>query len=89
MIFKVKITMHSLKLFKFLESVFDLPSLPPSLLGSNFCLSCSGSMLSWGLLAVHSLVLQREWGSLYRFSCYGNASAFKVFNGAVRVLAGK
>ena len=32
MIFKVKITMHSFKLFKFLESVFDLPSLPPPFL---------------------------------------------------------
>ena len=77
--------MHSVKLFKFLESVFDLRS-PPYLLESNFYLSCSGSMLLWGLLACSPLLgIAMRVGKLVGF----RVTATQVCARSLSVLAGK
>ena len=72
-----------MKLFKFLESVFDLPSpLPPHLLEVILSLFF-GSMLLWILFAAHYLVLQGG-GKLLGF----HVAAMQVCARSFRVLQG-
>ena len=77
-IFKMKTTTHSVKLFKFLESVFDLHSPPPLLTWKKFF-----SLLFWkhavmGLTCSPLLGIAVRVGKLVGFPCYGNASVCKV-----------